>query len=161
MWEKTQKEENSRARWNNTLAIKQSQGPLVLPQRSIDNVLSHILWGIFKILKPSPGGRNSLYASPKQVEPRWIRTEGWGCWLPITSPPANQNNVHELIMSSSSNTRLLNTQSSVGHTTLRALALCGSPCLAKQWNSFFLLHPKPHLWDLTWHQYTGAAFWQH
>ena len=134
-WEKTQKEENSQVRWNNnTLAIKQSQGPLVLPQRSIDNVLSHILWAIFKMLKPSPGGRNSLYASPKQVEPRWIRTEGWGCWLPITSPPANQNNVHELITSSSSNTRLLNTRSRVAHTTLRALALCGSPCLAKQWN---------------------------
>lgn len=69
------------------------------------------------MLKSPPGGRNSLYASPKQVEPRWIRMDSWGCWLPITSPPASQNNVHKLIMSSSSNTRLLNTRSRVGHTT--------------------------------------------
>ena len=30
--EKMQKEENSQVRWNNSLAIKQSQGPLVPPQ---------------------------------------------------------------------------------------------------------------------------------
>ena len=50
------------------------------------------------MLKSPPGGRNSLYASPKQVEPRWIRMDSWGCWLPITSPPASQKDVQELIL---------------------------------------------------------------
>ena len=26
-----------------------------------------------------------------------LEPEGWWCWLPITSPPTNQKNVHELI----------------------------------------------------------------
>ena len=26
-----------------------------------------------------------------------LESEGWWCWLPLTSPPTNQKNVHELI----------------------------------------------------------------
>ena len=29
----------------------------------------------------------------------WLELEGWWCWLPFTSPPTNQKNVHELITS--------------------------------------------------------------
>ena len=32
-----------------------------------------------------------------------LESEGWWCWLPLTSPPTNQKNVHELIMPSSLN----------------------------------------------------------
>ena len=57
---------------------------------------------------------------------------------PITSPPANQKNVHELIMSCSLNTvRLLTTHSRAGPTVLRAWGHCGLLCLAKLFLSQF------------------------
>ena len=98
MWEKPKRKENSQTRQNNnSLAIKQSL--LVSPQG-----LEIILWAIWFELF-------CRYWNPHQVEDilfiacylkAWrisdqLESEGWWCRLPLTSPPTNQKNVHELI----------------------------------------------------------------
>ena len=37
------------------------------------------------------------WCAHKHVDPRPFGTEGWWCWLLLTSPPTHQKNVHELI----------------------------------------------------------------
>ena len=59
--------------------------------------------------------------TPDQLEP-----EGWWCWLPFTSPPTYQENVHEMI---SLLEPLLWNFSHCSLQVLRALALCPL-CLA-------------------------------
>ena len=58
--------------------------------------------------------KNQLYAAHKHVNPDWWESEGGWCWLPVSLPPTNQENVHELIMPCPSNTIRLLTPPSKG-----------------------------------------------
>ena len=62
-----------------------------------------------------------------------IGWNGW-CWLPITSPPTNQENVHELIMPSLNH--CYKTSRRARHTVLRVLAHRIPLCLAKHHSCF-------------------------
>ena len=73
--------------------------------------------------------------------------EGWWCWLPITSPPTNQKNSHELTTPCSLNTiKTLTTHiagvGGSGDTVLRALSCCWSPLAGKPIKLFFSTSPK-------------------
>ena len=57
--------------------------------------------------------------------------------------PTNPRTVHKLIMPCSFHIiKVLTTSSRVGHTVFRALAHCGTPCLAKQSKLLFSTSPK-------------------
>ena len=75
------------------LAMKSSQG-LSSFSRAIDNILSHVLWGVLQILKPPPGGRSQL-TPEKNTDPRQVRTRR--VMTLSLSPPTNQKDVHKLI----------------------------------------------------------------
>ena len=64
--------------------------------RGIDNVLSHILWTVLRIVKPSPRGRRLLYAAHKHIDSRPVGTRRLMMLTSIASPLTNQKNVHEL-----------------------------------------------------------------
>ena len=62
---------------NHSLAIQQSQGPLVSSfSMTIHNILSHVLGGVLQVLKPLPGGRSQPHGAHKLVDPRRLVTEG-------------------------------------------------------------------------------------
>ena len=69
------------------------QGPGSLSRGMHNNILELFVryWNPHQAQKVNCMLLTSTYA-PDQPEP-----EGW-CWLPLTSPPANQKNVHKLIM---------------------------------------------------------------
>ena len=64
--------------------------------KTLDNSLSYVFWTVLQILKPPTGGVHCMLPTstntPDPLEPAW-----WWCWFPITSPPTNQKNVHELV----------------------------------------------------------------
>ena len=42
---------------------------------------------------PHQGEKFYLFAAHKHVDPNQLESEGWWCWLPITSSPTNQMNI--------------------------------------------------------------------
>ena len=60
------------------------------------------------------------------------KTEGWWCWLPLTTSAAHQKSVHELITPCLNHSyKTLTTPSTLGHTVLKLF-----------FSTSFLLHPK-------------------
>ena len=83
---------------NNSLAIKQSQGPFSSFSRVIDNILSDILWVIFQYWNSYQVGEvNQMLPTSMFITPDWLESEGWWRWLPITLSPTNQKHTHKLI----------------------------------------------------------------
>ena len=77
------------------------------------------------------------------MDPRPAGTRGWWCWLPLTSPPTSQKNVHKLILSSWAVTINLPTNPP-GWDSLEGISWLWPPSSG----SSFLSNPKPCLWDL-------------
>ena len=75
--------------------------------------------------------------------PGQLQLESWWCWLPITSPPTDWKNVHELSHPPlwTITIKFLTTLSRSGHVVLRAWPPLPGKAI-KQFFFFFLLHPK-------------------
>ena len=102
-WENGERKENHQARQNyNTLAIRQSQGPLFSSSSRYIDIVLFLIWELF-----------SRYSNPYQVEevncmlptskstPDHLEAEGWWQRFPkrhsITSSLTNQKKLHALI----------------------------------------------------------------
>ena len=89
-----EKKENSQGRQKKIFfSHKPSQRTFSSSSRVINNILSHVLWGVLQILKPPPGGRSQL--SPEKEH----RSQtSWNQKVDdIVSLTTNQKDVHKLI----------------------------------------------------------------
>ena len=74
--------------------IVQPWGRVLVPPQGIHTTIS---WAVLQILKPLPVGEVNCVPPTSTQSPDGLEPEGWWCRLPVTSPPANQKNVHKLI----------------------------------------------------------------
>ena len=88
-----------------------------------------------------------------------MEPEGWWCWLPITSPPANQKNIHKLATPCSLNHNTPHDPFQGGSHSFEGSSLLG-PLLPGKAMKLFLFHPKLCLQDLIWHWCMVAEFQQ-
>ena len=89
--------------------------------------------------------------------PDRLQPAGWGGWLPMTSPPANQKNVHELTTPCSL-TPHYPPPSRAGHTSLEVIGLLQPPLPGKAIKLFLLYFIQNCLCISIRHLWTGAEF---
>ena len=63
---------------------------------AVDNILSCMLELFCRYWNPHQVGDVNSICSQAHKPSGWLEPKGWCCWLPITTPPTNQKNVHEL-----------------------------------------------------------------